>query len=129
MRPHGLEDEEVVLGDQGVVVEAAFEVRMASRRSAARRSSQPSQPQSEVLKLVDLGAGSVADPHDDISEPHSRLRRIISKLWLALEMTQPTSKGVNSTTVRQPIVMMFVGASCDDETVRRRNGTIGPGSR
>ena len=38
---------------------------------------------------------------------HSWLRRMISKLWLALEMQQATSDGENSNTMCQPMVMMF----------------------
>ena len=39
-------------------------------------------------------------------------------------MTHPTSDGVNSITVCQPIVMMLRLSSSADETI-----TIGPGSR
>jgi hypothetical protein len=38
---------------------------------------------------------------------HSWLRRVISKLWLVLEMQQATSDGENSNTMCQPMVMMF----------------------
>jgi len=43
---------------------------------------------------------------------------------LALEMTQPTSAGLNSIIVCHPMVMMFDRPCQRDET-----STIGPGSR
>ena len=39
---------------------------------------------------------------------HSLLRRTRSKVWLPPAMMQPTSDGVNSITVCQPMVMMLV---------------------
>jgi hypothetical protein len=55
---------------------------------------------------------------------HSRLSRIMQKLWLRAEIMQPTSEGVNSRTVCQPRVMMLVLLCQRDDT-----STIGPGSR
>ena len=55
---------------------------------------------------------------------HSPLSRIMGKLWLALEMTHPTSAGVNSIIVCQPMVMMLVRPCQEDDT-----STMGPGSR
>src|SRR4051794_27390793 len=55
---------------------------------------------------------------------HSPLFLIIPKLWLPEAITHPTSEGVNSITVCQPIVMMLALSRHLDET-----STIGPGSR
>jgi hypothetical protein len=55
---------------------------------------------------------------------HSWLRRIISKLWLALEMQQATSDGENSNTMCQPMVMMLVFSFHAELT-----STTGPGSK
>ena len=55
---------------------------------------------------------------------HSRLRRIISKLWLELEMQHATSDGENSNTMCQPMVMMLVFPFHAEVT-----STTGPGSK
>src|SRR5690242_6226830 len=55
---------------------------------------------------------------------HCLLALIRPKLWLLLEIMQPTSDGVNSITVCQPIVMMFASPFQAELT-----STIGPGSR
>ena len=55
---------------------------------------------------------------------HSPLFLIRPKLKLPAAITQPTSEGVNSITVYQPIVMMFAFC-CQCEVTR----TIGPGSK
>jgi hypothetical protein len=55
---------------------------------------------------------------------HSRLSRIMRKLWFALEITHPTSDGWNSIIMCQPIVMMLVLPFHTELT-----STIGPGSR
>ena len=55
---------------------------------------------------------------------HSLLRRITSKLWLALDMQQATSDGENSNTMCQPIVIMLVFPFHAELT-----RTTGPGSK
>ena len=62
--------------------------------------------------------------HDCTPEGRITLARTSPKLWLAEEITQPTSEGVNSITVCQPSVMMLVSPRQADDS-----STIGPGSR
>ena len=68
MRLHDLEDEEVVFADQPVVVQAAFEARVAfgDQRRADALGLLRREP--EMFELVDLGARGVADPDDDVRE-------------------------------------------------------------
>ena len=131
MRFDHLENEEIVFVDQRVVGEPAFEIGMAfanKRRAHALRFFAASGANFANL--------SISAPDD------CRCRRLIGQrrgrhvdhafpaaadefeAVIAAAITQPTSDGVNSITVCQPMVMMLRLPPKADVT-----STIGPGSR
>lgn len=68
MRLHDLENEEVVLGDKGVVVETALEAGVAFGAQRRRDLRGLDGGQSEFGELVDLGVRRVADPDDNVGQ-------------------------------------------------------------
>ncbi len=97
---HDFEDEEVVFRDQRRVVQAAFEIAWHSRMSGASTSlpcatvrpnfSNLSTSAPEVLPMPT--ATSVSAVVGRLTT-HSLLRRIMSWLWLALEIMRPINEG------------------------------------
>jgi len=68
VRLDDLEDEKVVLVDEGVVVPAALEKGVALGDQRRRDAPGGQRRQAEMCELVDVGAGRVADANHDIGQ-------------------------------------------------------------
>ena len=108
-----------------------FEARMAIGNK--RRLDQMSLLgcQAKLAELVDVRTGRVADPHNGVLQIcRGQIGHAFAALAEHLEAViaarnlQPTSEGLNSSTVCQPSVMtLCLPCQCEDTS------TIGPGSR
>ena len=128
-----LPNEQVVFRNEAAVGQAAFKIRIALFDQRGAHLCGRGRREPERFEFVHLRAGAVADADHLVHQiatlvgtliTHSLLRRIISKLWLELEMQQPTSDGENSNTMCQPMVMMLVFPFHAELT-----STAGPGSK
>ena len=72
VRLHHLEDEEVVLVDQRVVGETAFEIGVALDDQRRRDAISLLRGEPEAVELVDLRAGRVSDPDNRVGERRGR---------------------------------------------------------
>lgn len=68
VRPHHLEDEEVVFADQRVVMQAAFEVGMTLADQRRLNIAPLAGGQAERLELVDLCPGAVSNGDDRVGQ-------------------------------------------------------------
>ena len=66
VRLDDLDDEEIVFGDEGVVVKTALEAGAALGDQRRRGFRGFGGGPTEMLEFVDLGASCVVDPDDDV---------------------------------------------------------------
>jgi hypothetical protein len=126
VRLDDFEDEEVAFLDERVVVEPDSKQAWHSAISGAPKRSAFSAVRPKCANLS-ISAPVVLPMPTTTSVSfvvgrlmtHSPLRRIILWLWFALEITQPTRDGVNSMTVRQPIVRIETSTETSDAALGR----------